>query len=447
MRPIVLFLIAFLIVATADEGAGKPMDVINSAIIMGQIKNNASVVYDRVTVIGDLDISTLDVPVRPVARSEIDIKVLSLSKNQSKVISPIKITNSVIKGNINFNDTFFQEPVDFEDTDFSGTVYLDGSQFDRGANFKFADFPLMTVFNGAQFSNYANFLGTHFGSSSFFGVRFEEGTDFSFSRFDDSASFAYSQFNNSSYFSHAAFKEPADFSNAKFRSQAVFDNAKFGDDADFTDAQFKTLSADFIGAKFRREVDFRGATFEGVKNIQGELNLTDVDFSGKFNVRWDTIKNILICNGPVYIALIKSFKDLEQFDDANSCYYQYREWSQRLKPFGLSKVWDYLAWATCGYGVSWLNTILFALMVSVLFTLMYSARTWYTTSTRPDYGELFWLSIIVLTSAPKEMFPSGMAKFEELAKEHWYLTFIERIIGWALLVVMINVLIRLTMRY
>lgn len=365
MRPTtVLLLIALLIVIAANEGAGKSMDVVNSAVILDQIKNNMHVAYDRVIVVGDLDVSTLNMPLRPAARSYIDLEALGLSANQSKIVSPIKITNSIIEGNVNCNDTFFQEPIDLENTRFSGIAYFDGSQFDKWANFRFAEFSPRTSFISARFNQSADFFG-----------------------------------------------------------------------------------AEFVGAKFRRDVDLRGATFEGINNLQGKLNLTDIDFSGKFRVRWDTIKDILICNGPVYIALIKSFKDLEQFDDSNSCYYQYRVWSQNIKPFGLSKIWDCLAWATCGYGISWLNTILFALVVSVFFTFIYSAKAWHKTSIKPDYGELFWLSIIILVSAPKEMFPAGAAKFEELAKEYWYLSVIERVIGWGLLVLMINILLRLTMRF
>lgn len=448
MRPTTaLFLIALLIVVAADEGAGKPMDVINSAVILGQIKNNAPVVYDHVTIVGDLDISTLDMPTRPAARSYMDVLALGLPANQRKVISPIMITNSIVEGNVNFNDTFFQEPIDFANTKFSGVAYFDGSQFDKGANFNYANFPLMARFDGVDFNQFAGFLSAQFERSSFYATRFEGPANFSFCEFDNDAYFAYSQFNSSSYFDYSIFKGLADFSDAKFCVQAIFDDVHFIEDAGFSDAQFKTSSADFIGAKFRRDIDFRGAEFEGIDNLPGKLNLTDIDFSSKFRVRWDTIKNILVCDGPVYIALIKSFKDLEQFDDSNSCYYQYRAWSQDIKPFGISKLWDYLAWATCGYGVSWLNTILFALIVSVLFTLIYSAKTWYTTSVKPDYGNMFWLSIIVLISAPKEMFPFGSANFEELMKKHWYLSIIERIIGWGLLVLMINVLIRLTMRY
>ena len=88
-------------------------------------------------------------------------------------------------------------------------------------------------------------------------------------------------------------------------------------------AQFEGV-ADFKGARIKGEIDFRDAQFN--KNF----DLRGARFT-HFVVSWSSIKNRLVYDGPVFLALINSFKISEQFEDADDCYYQYRRKSQAEK--------------------------------------------------------------------------------------------------------------------
>jgi len=41
-------------------------------------------------------------------------------------------------------------------------------------------------------------------------------------------------------------------------------------------------------------------------------------------IRWETVNNHLNYQGAAYLTLAKNFKNLDYFEDADACYYQYR---------------------------------------------------------------------------------------------------------------------------
>jgi len=82
--------------------------------------------------------------------------------------------------------------------------------------------------------------------------------------------------------------------------------------------------------------------------------------------------------------MIKSFKELEQFDDADNCYYDYRKWSQRNKPFGWSKFSDYLAWISCGYGVRPSYTVFFSIFLIFLFAVLFQIAAIFYSPSSPS---------------------------------------------------------------
>jgi len=84
------------------------------------------------------------------------------------------------------------------------------------------------------------------------------------------------------------------------------------------------MKANFDRTRFRDDVDFRKTVFGT------DLSLNESNFE-LFHVRWDIIKDHLNYDGVVYLSLIKNFKDLEFFEDADNCYYQYRSLAQKDK--------------------------------------------------------------------------------------------------------------------
>lgn len=209
-------------------------------------------------------------------------------------------------------------------------------------------------------------------------------------------------------FAGTTFKERACFSGAVFKNPMApswgFQETIFEGGADFWGAIF-IQAADFWGAEIRKEANFRGATFRGITifhgtifenaNFSGSAFTEPVDFTysgfegdidmsemnvNKIYIIWDQIKGGKLkhyygeFDGQVYLRLIKNFKELEQFEDANNAYYEYRVLKRRNE-----KTWydptRFLEWLfldlSCGYGVRPFRTILYGGGIILLFTLAF----------------------------------------------------------------------------
>lgn len=109
-------------------GAAEPTRVVQAEEILKKIELGQPVEYDNVTVVGDLDLSGLD-----LRRVNIKRTYSGLPNYQTLVISPIRITNSVIRDSIDFNATFFQNVTDFNGTRFEGPVFMSGLMLNQAA--------------------------------------------------------------------------------------------------------------------------------------------------------------------------------------------------------------------------------------------------------------------------------------------------------------------------
>ena len=92
-------------------------------------------------------------------------------------------------------------------------------------------------------------------------------------------------------------------------------------------------------------------------------------------VEWASLKDALIFNGPTYIKLIKNFREMEQFGDADDAYYQYRRQSQADKKWSSSKLEDIFIWLSCGYGVRPWNAPAWGVIIIFIFSLIYMPGT------------------------------------------------------------------------
>ncbi len=98
------------------------MDSIQANEVLEKIGKNEYVGYDHVAINGNLDLSRLDL----------------LEDNTGRYIVPalIRIDNSIINGNIYFNDGVFTNYISFKNTTFNGIAYFQGSSFNRDADFQ-----------------------------------------------------------------------------------------------------------------------------------------------------------------------------------------------------------------------------------------------------------------------------------------------------------------------
>ncbi len=421
--------------------------------ILEKIKRSQVVEYDRVTINGDLDLSKQDLKTKHIERSLWKVSALGLEENAKVVASPIRITNSRVKGITNFDGIIFQESVNFEGANFDGDANFEGAlfcgeanflnaQFTKNANFRNVHFTedASANFEGALFCGEANFLNAQFIKDANFGnVHFIKDANFGDVDFRGKAIFGgidkgRTHFSGSAIFMASSFRGEADFGWAQFSKYANFGDAKFIKDVSFLAAQFSE-SAIFWGinrgTQFKRKANFRearfnrGATFSSgigrVTQFNGEADFSSARFSEyvnfdrtkfdkdlkleqtkiykmliravfgdkskillkdsdytKLNVRWNDIKDYLEYDGASYLALVKNFKNLEQFDDADDCYYQYRKIKQAKKKlyskkegWNWSKPIDIVAWLSCGYGVRPCYTILFSVLLIFIFGFLF----------------------------------------------------------------------------
>jgi len=153
------------------------------------------------------------------------------------------------------------------------------------------------------------------------------------------------------------------FSLSQFKAKTIFSSAHFLEDGLFLGTEF-TDASDFTGATFQKDFLLDAAKIHSMllsdATFIGQISLHNADFM-RLEVRWLRLCDHLAYDGAAYLSLAKNFRNLEWFEDADDCYYDYRRLSQSNKslfvPAGSetkinwSKLLDNLAWISCGYGV------------------------------------------------------------------------------------------------
>jgi hypothetical protein len=97
---IALAFLIFVVIAfiSAAQGApDEPRRVVQASEILGKIERGEPVNYSHVIIEGDLNISDLDLPRVPVARSKNEIEFLGLSESLKLVRSTLVIEESLDK--------------------------------------------------------------------------------------------------------------------------------------------------------------------------------------------------------------------------------------------------------------------------------------------------------------------------------------------------------------
>jgi hypothetical protein len=443
-------------------GAGEPVD------------------YDNVTIVGYMDLSGLE-----------------------RVKQPVKITNSQFLGRANFEGVTFEDVLDLrgnvflEDASFAKARFLSdsrfaGTTFNGGTDFRDSVFGGLTSFMSARFFNDTSFGNARFqGDAVFLQSKFEKDVDFNFAQFVRMTSFWETDFHNVSFletefgghttFLNSRFLGNATFAATRFNSDVVFRSARFlrgstfglsnfAGFADFANVDFQeaaffavTKFADnayFVNASFSKDLILEDARLYSMQldNVafgkEAKINLNGTDFV-RFVVHWDAIKDRLVYNGAAYLALVKNYKNLEWFDDADAAYYQYRRISQSLEPWGWAKISDIISWLSSGYGVKVSYTVFWCLFTILFFGIVYWAgkgmnkfeiegmelpgNPTMRPSKRVSLTDAIYFSIAMFTTsqAPVNTYPVGFYR---------HLAMLEGILGWFFLglfvVVLSGVLIR-----
>jgi hypothetical protein len=371
------------------------------------------VAFDNVSISGNLDLSKLTEPIRQQFKIT-DSTILGPANFEEVTFGePLDLRGTTFRDNVSFAKAQFQGDANFAETNFSVDTDFRFAKFDRAVSFdnvRFggvvsyanAQFDGNTIFEGAnflgdvkfdlvQFSRPVTFMSALFsgdtsitnsqfgGTAIFMNSKFKGSASFAGTRFDSDVIFRSSRFNNSSSFGLTSFGGFSDFANVIFDSVAFFPASKFADNAYFIEAEFNqdlTLEDARINS-----MQLDNATF----GKDSKINLKGADFT-RLVVPWSTIKGRLEFNGAAYLALVKNYKNLERFDDADDCYFQYRQISRDNEPWGWSKLSDVISWLSCGYGVRVSYTAFWC-----FFTILF-------------FGVVFWAG-------------NGMRRFEQIGLE------------------------------
>jgi len=371
-----------------------------------------------------------------------------------------KFLNSRFNGDAVFENSDINGTADFENSLFEGgSVRFKGSRFNKIADFRNSELN-NAFFGGSEFNGDALFIDSKFNYAEFLDSKFN-GDAYFLSNFGGDAYFR-SQFHKDAYFGlwntpssfeiagpspplelmGREFRGVAYFSGSKFKGNASFRGIHFEKDAYFTGSEFYDI-ADFNSSEFKGDAYFGNAKFFRA------LDLTRVKFAHLF-AYWSDIKSLVCNDGPTYLALIKNFRDMEQYDASDDIYFQYMDWGQKQRHwYDGRKYLDMLASLSCGYGVKPWNTVVFSIFIFLMFIAFY-----YFSVFEMSFHGAFWISMLALLSLPKELSPIEDKTYKKFMESKIkglylirYLYISERLIGWALLVLFINTLSRVMIRY
>ncbi len=373
---------------------------VGASEILSKIQSNQPASYDNIAISGKLDLSNLDGPIR----------------------QPLKITNSTILDPANFEEVTFQSLLDLRGTtfkdqtnfvkaQFQGDAAFIGTKFSGDTDFRFVKFGRSALFGKARFDGLVSFANSEFsGNANFEGSDFEDEANFDFvlfsrplnfmsATFSKDLSFTNSQLSATSLFMYCKFNDNASFAGTRFASDVRFRSSRFSRNAVFVLASFDGLSdfasvdfqgdaffavakfsdiAHFLDAKFKKDLILENARIYSMQldnatfEKDSKIDLIEADFT-RLVVPWSIIKDRLEFNGAAYLALVKNYKNLEWFDDADNCYYQYRKISQANEPWGWHKLIDVISWLSCGYGVRVSYTVFWSIFTILFFGLIFWA--------------------------------------------------------------------------
>ncbi|MGB9902031.1 pentapeptide repeat-containing protein [Methanothrix sp.] len=344
--------------------------------IMQKVISGEPVMLDGVTVSGFLNLSGIE---PEIVRREFVITNSEMGDADLSGLvfeGAVNLTGTRIE-DMDFASAVFSQDAIFDLVEVSGDATFEGAHFKRDASFSGSRFLRAAEMNFTAFDDYGYFAdsafrgGLHISSSSFQGfadfygarisgdflcmnTKFGDGAGFMNAEFGD-ANFGMSSFSGYTSFEGSVFRGGANFALARFDKAVYFGDITFEGDAIFGLTEFGGL-ANFAGTYFARDLNLNSARIDAFVldnttfGSASRINLKGAEFR-RLTAPWSHIKDHLLYDGATYLALVKNYQELEWFEDADDCYYDYRREAQLRKPFGWGKIIDYLAWITCGYGV------------------------------------------------------------------------------------------------
>jgi hypothetical protein len=239
----------------------------------------------------------------------------NLHKKNGKFIveSTIEITNSRIESEFYFNNTIFKKSINFQETQFCDYASFSASVFEKA-----------TIFAATQFCDRSTFYE---------------------SEFHEKADFFYSIFEKGVLFFKTKFHKNADFGLAKFLEDAVFEKANFHDEISLFLTKYEKL------------------------NIKWSY-LTKPKYDKLIVRNWFKVSKLDTETDEIILSLINNFKNIGYFEDADECYYYYRNFRRRNMNI-IYKIADYVLMLLYGYGVKPIRPLIISTIIFLSFSLIF----------------------------------------------------------------------------
>ena len=284
---------------------------------------------------------------KPISSSEVLKEIesnQSVEYNHVIIIGDLSLISKIVSSTIAIRDSIIEGNVDMSGSRFNESVYFQNTEFRGNVDFSYCDF-----------NNYV---------------------DFQKSKFLKQTSLSNSIFHSGAQFSECWFNGELDFINSKMNWMTIFYEAKFNNNAYFTGTEFKG-DTNFDSAQFTGDAIFRNS------NFLCSLYFSYVRFN-YIEIQWNNIYNFICKDDLTYLGLIKNFRDRGQFEDSNSCYYNYRMWILNKESWGASKILDLIIWSSCGYGVRPSHTLAMSLIMIFIFAALYWLFNGFYISSMPN---------------------------------------------------------------
>lgn len=297
----------------------SPSSSISADAIVERVVAGQPIAFDGVTVVGDLDLRSVQTVTRPFRCTDCTFEG-SLRASDVVFDRIVDLSGAVITGSTDLNGTVFRDafllrptlqrasslagPVSFALARFEGRAAFDGVRFSDQADFDAAQFLADASFADAEFARDAQFgLAIFAGNAQFSGSpRDADSQSTSVDAPPGCAGGVQGVVRGTASFAGAAFGGKADFRQRCFAGDADFSGATFGA-ADFTLARFLG-AATFNGVGIDGPASFRIASFAGPASFQNVVASGSTDFEAAVFERDVSLFGMSVA-GPLSLSRIR----------------------------------------------------------------------------------------------------------------------------------------------
>lgn len=295
---------------------------------------------------------------------------------------------------INFNSSTFSSEANFGEVTFLGFASFDGVTFLKDA-----------IFGYTKFSNNASFIDAKFYRAVDFGqATFTKIAYFPFTTFSNFTTFHHARFSNVAVFTDGIFSDNVYFNEATFSKGVSFVRSKFFNDVDFSGVLFASYTL-FNSTAINHNAIFESASFGFSRDLQCTVDLTDLLVNQRFYLRdadfqfcneiildnailerlyieWESISGKIATSDTTntlsglrsnYLLLEQEFRETGRHDYEDACYFERKKRERPYLSLGL-RIFSWIMWAACGYGVKPHYTLATSGVLILLFSLVYQRK-------------------------------------------------------------------------